>query len=134
MRRTFVICYEPMRLLPPSQKDQWTRYWNSDYIGALATVVLLMRMRELEIDRLHKRYESNTITTESLSKGLAVIEHHVDLEVEKVIGPVLLNDSTHDEVIAIGDAMQKLMPAGELEAVELAFFHRRGMWFTGVVK
>lgn len=134
-----MICFEPMRLLPPSKRDKWHRYWKFDYFNTVAAAAELMRWRQRELDRYLDRLSKadpsvTNIDEEWFKRCVTTIELHVDRGLEDVIDLEFLHDGIQEDLAEIGDWMQKLMPPGNIEGLHLAFMHRRGMWFSGVVK
>jgi hypothetical protein len=139
MSRTFVICFEPMRLLPLSQKNNWHHFWKFDYFNMVANAAELMRWRQQQLDK-----EAHTLSTtksacraaaeERFAMNLAAIESHVEVQMDQQTDLEFLYYHIQEDLATIGDWMQKLLPPGEIEGLHLAYMHRRGMWYTGVVK
>lgn len=130
--RTFLVCFEPMRLLPAKWEAKQHCFFKFDYYEGLAHVAEAMRWREQQLAEYTQRLDRaiTELDIEHQVRNIKAIETHTDRLIEE--GLSMQFYYVHDDMATAGDFMQKLLPPGEITNLKLAFLHHRGAWYTGV--
>jgi hypothetical protein len=127
-----------MKLLHSIEKARLRCFFNFDYYDSLGVAVEVLRYRSNVLLEVQRNIEAITdpakrfAAIERQVKNIKAIENHTDRLIEERVGLAFIHLT--QEIIEIAMIMEKQFPPGEISDLQLAFLHRRGAWYTGVIK